>query len=256
MTAGFSPAGAALTAAAPAPTGLPLVLTAHGSADPRAAEVTHAVAGRIRRLRPELDVRVAFLEQTSPSLSDVLATVRSGAVVAPLLLANGFHARVDIPGVIATAAARETIQAPVLGEDPTLIHVLRQRLIEAGVSSDDSDTGVLVVAVGSSDAAANARTTAVAAALQAGTRWAGTRVAFATGPRPTLGDALLRLRASGARRTVIAPWFLAHGRITDRVSEFAGAHDISMTEPLGSHNLVAATVLDRYESTLALHAAA
>ncbi len=53
-----------------------LVLTAHGSADPRSAAVTHAVAGRIRRLRPWLDVRAAFLEQTSPSLAEVPSKTR------------------------------------------------------------------------------------------------------------------------------------------------------------------------------------
>ncbi len=40
-----------------------LILTAHGSADPRSAVVTHAVADQIRRLRPSLDVRVAFCEK-------------------------------------------------------------------------------------------------------------------------------------------------------------------------------------------------
>ena len=77
-----------------------LILTAHGSADPRAAAVAHAVAGRIRRLRPELDVHAAFLEQSTPNLRDVLASVDT-AVVAPMLLADAYHARVDIPAVIA-----------------------------------------------------------------------------------------------------------------------------------------------------------
>ena len=166
----------------------PVILTAHGSADPRAAAVTHAVAGRIRRLRPELDVHAAFLEQSTPSLRDVLASVGSGAVVAPMLLADAYHARVDIPAVIAASGAGAR-QARVLGEDPALLHVLRQRLSEAGVSGDDDDVGVVVVAVGSSDAAANARTASVATTLEAGTRWAGAGVAFATGPRPTLADA-------------------------------------------------------------------
>ena len=49
---------------------------------------------------------------------------------------------------------------------------------------------------------------------------------------------------------VMVPWFLAPGRITDRVAEFADAHRIAMAEPLGAHNLVAATVLDRYEVTV------
>ena len=37
---------------------------------------------------------------------------------------------------------------------------------------------------------------------------------------------------------MIAPWFLAHGRITDRVANYASAQGISMAEPLGSHNLL------------------
>ena len=45
-----------------------LVLTAHGSADPRAAANTHAVADQIRHDRPGLDVRVAFCEQSVPNL--------------------------------------------------------------------------------------------------------------------------------------------------------------------------------------------
>lgn len=223
-----------------------LVLTAHGSVDPRSAAVTHAVAGRIRRLRPWLDVRVAFLEKTAPDLGAVLAET-TDAVVVPFLLADAYHARVDIPAVIAESG-RAMRQSAVLGEDPYLLTVLRQRLAEAGVSADDPDLGVLVVAVGSSHAAANARTATVAAALSAGTRWVGARAAFATGPHADLPAAAATLRQNGARRLVIAPWFLAHGRITDRVAKFAAQQDISMTEPLGSHNLVAATVLDRFDA--------
>ncbi len=112
-----------------------LVLAAHGSADPRSAAVTHAVAGRIRRLRPWLDVRPAFLEQTTPSLRDVLAGVPGGVVV-PFLLADAYHARTDIPAMIDESGAA-VAQAEVLGEDPALLSVLRLRLAEAGVSPDD-----------------------------------------------------------------------------------------------------------------------
>ena len=224
-----------------------LVLAAHGSADPRSAAVTHAVAGRIRRLRPWLDVRPAFLEQTTPDLRDVLAGAPNDGVVVPFLLADAYHARTDIPAMIAESGAAFD-QAGVLGEDPALLSVLRQRLTEVGVSPDDEGLGVLVVAVGSSSEAANARTSTVARALRVGTRWAGAEIAFATGPHPGIADAAAQLRANGADRLVIAPWFLAHGRITDRVATFAGAQGISMAEPLGSHNLVAATVLDRFDA--------
>lgn len=231
----------------PLPAHRPLVLTAHGSVDPRSAAVVHAVAGRIRRLRPWLDVRPAFLEQSGPSLRDVLAGLAGHGVVVPFLLANAFHARVDIPSIIEESGA-EVEQAEVLGEDPALLAVLRQRLAENRVSPEDDRLGVLVVAVGSSSEAANARTAAVARALSAGTRWAGAEVAFATGPHPGIADAAEHLRANGADRLVIAPWFLAHGLITDQVAAYAAAQGISMAEPLGSHNLVAATVLDRFDA--------
>jgi sirohydrochlorin ferrochelatase len=225
-----------------------LILTAHGSADPRSAAVTHAMAGRIRRLRPWLEVQVAFLERSGPFLADVLDTT-TGGVVVPFLLADAYHARVDVPAVI-EASGRTVLQAGVLGEDPALLTVLRQRLAEAGASPTDRDLGVIVVAVGSSDAHANQRTATVASALAAGTRWAGAEVAFATGPRPNLDDAVHDLRARGTRRVMIAPWFLAPGRITDRVSEFAARQGLPMSEPLGSHNLVAATVLDRFDDVM------
>jgi sirohydrochlorin ferrochelatase len=232
-----------------------LVLAAHGSADPRSAAVTHAVAGRIRRLRPWLDVHPAFLEQTTPNLRDVLVGVTGDGVVVPFLLANAYHARTDIPAMIDQSGAAVE-QAEVLGEDPALLSVLRLRLAEIGVSPDDEDLGVLVVAVGSSSDAANARTSRVAPALRAGTRWAGAEVAFATGPHAGIAETAAQLSANGAERLVIAPWFLAHGLITDRVATYAAAQGISMAEPLGSHNLVAATVLDRFDAVAAENRAA
>lgn len=225
-----------------------LVLAAHGSADSRAAVTTHAVADRIRSDRPGLDVRVAFCERSTPNLRDVVADVRGNAIVTPLLLADAYHARVDIPAMIAESDA---VQADVLGEDHRLVTVLRQRVRERGVSRLDPDVGVVVVAVGSSRQMANARTAAVAPAVAAGTRWAGVVTAFATGPQPTLGSATELVRSMGARRVVIAPWFLAHGRITDRVAEFAAAQGIELAEPLGAHRLVAAAVLERFDRAVA-----
>ncbi len=232
-----------------------LVLTAHGSADPRSAATARSIVECVRRLRPGLDARIAFCEQNSPNLRDVLSTLRDRtSVVVPLLLADAYHARIDIPQMIAESGA-DVRQADVLGEDDRLVYVLRQRLEHAGVSRLDSEVGVLVTAVGSSRHQANARTAAAARELTLTTRWSAT-TAFATGPRPTLADAADELRDRGATRLVLAPWFLAHGRITDRVAAFARAQGIPMSAPLGAHRQVAETVLDRFESALALPVAA
>jgi sirohydrochlorin ferrochelatase len=216
-------------------------------------------------MRPGLDVRLAFCELNSPSLVDVLTGLRAGrkapkAIVTPLLLANAYHARVDIPRQIAGCGLAErgveVRQAEVLGEDDRLVSVLRQRVTELGVSRLDDTLGVLVVAIGSSNPGANARTAEVAPKLLAGTRWAAATTAFATRPEPSLAEAVERLRRRGARQVVVAPWFLAPGRLPDRVQRFANDAGITMAAPLGSHRLVAETVLDRFDQATAERIAA
>jgi len=232
-----------------------LILTAHGSADPRSAATVRALAVRMRRLRPGIDVRVAFCEQNTPHLRDVLGALDSPAVVVPLLLASAYHARIDIPGMIADAGA-EVLQADTLGEDSRLVEVMRQRLAEIDVTPTQRDLGVLVVAVGSSHPAANARTATLAGALTDGTRWAGVQVAHATEPHPSVMDGIELLQQRGARRIALAPWFIAPGRITDRIGETARAAGIPIAAPLGAHPMVASTVLDRFDQAVAARVAA
>lgn len=235
-----------------------LVLTAHGSRDPRSGANARAVAEQLRGMRPDLDVRLAFLELSAPNFVDVLSGLpdKRAAVVTPLLLASAYHARRDLPEQIARAGAYGVRQADVLGEDDRLLTVLRERLAEVGVSAHDEEVGVMVVAIGSSNTAANARTAKVAARLSAGTRWAATAMAFATRPEASVADAARRLRRRGASRLVIAPWFLAPGLITDGVSTYARDNGIPMAAPLGAHPLVAETVLDRFDQARADHVAA
>jgi sirohydrochlorin ferrochelatase len=203
-------------------------------------------------MRPGLHVRVAFCDLNTPRLVDVLAP---DSVVTPFLLADAYHAQIDIPHQIA-GCGLPVRQAAVLGEDDRLVEVLHERLGELGVNKIDPELGVAVVAIGSTHAAANARTAQVADKLIVGTQWVGTTTAFATGGGPSPAEAASQLRRLGARRVVIAPWFLAHGRLTDRVAKFAAAESIPMSAPLGGHRLVAETVLDRFDAAIAQRVAA
>ena len=234
-----------------------LVLTAHGSADPRSAANARDVVRRVAHMRPGLDVRVAFCEHNSPGLVEVLSECPGEAVVTPLLLADAYHARIDIPRQIAGCNASDRVlQADVLGEDDRLVSVLRQRVAESRVSRLDDTVGVLVVAIGSSNPAANARTAEVAPKMATGTQWAAAATAFATRPERSLTEAVKRLRHKGAQRVVIAPWFLAPGRIPDRVERFARDAGMAMAAPLGAHRLIAETVLDRFDQAMAERIAA
>ncbi|MFE3445542.1 sirohydrochlorin chelatase [Nocardia sp. NPDC059180] len=256
-------------------TGAPaLIAVAHGSRDPRSAATMAAVTEQLAAARPDLDVRLAFLDLNAPSVDQVIDAVAAQghtcAIVVPLLLGSAFHARVDLPGLLAGAAARhprlELTQAEVLGPDARLVSALRDRVIAANhaamenraitVAADstgggsvfagavsDSRLGVAVAAVGSSSAAANIRTAEVARTLAAATGWK-TEICFAT-TGPSVTEAAARLRARGAERVLVAPWFLAPGLLTDRLVN--QAPDLVHTQVLGPHPALTDVVLDRYD---------
>ncbi|NIL78478.1 sirohydrochlorin chelatase [Rhodococcus sp. B10] len=237
-----------------------LIAVAHGSRDPRSSRTVGAVVDRVRVRRPDLDVRVAYLDLTEPSVEQVIDEVAAdgheSAAFVPLLLGNAFHARVDLPGILDAARRRHPslslVQAEVLGDDNRLVDALRARILGAGVDMDDPTIGVAVAAVGSSREAANRRTRALAARVSAGTGWAGAVTCFATNRNPGPTEAISHLTAAGARRIVIAPWFIAPGLLTDRVRDEVDALDIDVThaDVLGDHPFVADVVSARYDAAV------
>ncbi|MEC3952724.1 sirohydrochlorin chelatase [Nocardia sp. CDC153] len=234
-----------------------LIAVAHGSRDPRSAATMRAVVELIAAQRPDLDVRLAFLDLSTPSVDQVVDAVASDghthAIVVPLLLGSAFHARVDLPGLLDEARSRHPrlrlTQADVLGPDPHLIFALRDRVLEA-LRGDAAafhpsmarGLGIAVAAVGSSSPAANARTGDVARLLTTLTGW-DTEICFAT-TDPTLDKAFTRLKARGAERILVAPWFLAPGLLTDRLRD--SLPDLTHAETIGAHPLLAEVALDRY----------
>ncbi|GAA2550846.1 sirohydrochlorin chelatase [Pseudonocardia hydrocarbonoxydans] len=232
-----------------------LVAVAHGSRDPRSAATVTALMDLVRRLRPGLDVRVAFLDLSAPRLPDVLAAVdatHDRAVVVPLLLGHAFHARVDVPGAVVQAAQRHPglaiRTAAVLGGHPRLEDAALRRLAAVAGPLDDPGLGVVVAAIGSSHAPANAAVQRIAAGWAARSGWAGACAAFATAAGPTVPEAVATLRAAGARRVAVAPWILAPGLLPDRIARDARAAGAVVAAPLGADTGVAATVLARYDA--------
>ncbi|HEX6016522.1 MAG TPA: CbiX/SirB N-terminal domain-containing protein [Burkholderiaceae bacterium] len=78
-----------------------LVLFAHGARDPAWATPFEAVLARVRLLRPDAHVVLAFLEIMQPDLAEAGARlVEHGCrqiVVVPLFLGTGGHVRRDLP---------------------------------------------------------------------------------------------------------------------------------------------------------------
>ena len=183
-----------------------------------------SIAAQVRRTRPALDVRIGYLDHGPPSIADV---VDEGCVVVPLLLAGGYHVRIDIP-----AQASGCVIASPVGPDRLLACSLTDRLLEAGY---DGRTAVVLAAAGSSDDRAldDVRTMAGYVSKRLGVK---VTPAFVSAGSPRLTDVDAR---------VVASYLLAPGAFHDAVVA-TGADVVS--PPIGDHEVVAELVLARFDA--------
>ena len=212
---------------------------AHGTRKPAGTNLVSQVVDAIRSTRPDLDVRLAWIELVEPDVPTALAAVPPGrpVVVVPLLLSTGYHDRVDIPAAIRTARP-DAAQAAALGPDPLLARALADRLAEAGRRPGDA---VVLAAAGSADpdavAAVHAQAELLAAELDT-----PVTAAFGSAVKPDVRTAVAAARPG---RVAIAPYLLAPGFFADRLAE-AGA-DV-LAAPLGAHPAVVELALRRYDA--------
>jgi sirohydrochlorin ferrochelatase len=226
--------------------GLSVVLVAHGSRDPRAAEHTEALARAVAAAHPEWAVHASYLDHAGPRPLDVLSRLVSAghrrAVLVPLLLTAAYHGKVDVPAVVReardTGLRIDVALAQVLGPvSPLLVDGLIRRL-----PTTDLDA-VVLAAAGTRDAAA--RTTVEDAAAALGARLGlPCTVAYASAAPPTAAEAVAAL---GVPRVGVASYFLAPGLLYDNAMASArSAGAVAVAPPLGDApelvDLVAARV--------------
>lgn len=174
---------------------------------------------------PGVDVRLGFIELSSPLLTDVLPEL-DDPVVVPLLLSRGTHVVRDLP----EDAARP------LGPDPVLTGVLLDRIAEAGI---DPARPLVLAGTGSATDEGQQDVREQAAMLEQ--HWpAGVTAAFVTAARPTVAEAITAVTAERGVAPAVVSYFLAPGLLPD-----AARAD---TRPLGDHPAVADLVLARYRS--------
>ncbi|MGU3433912.1 sirohydrochlorin chelatase [Actinomycetes bacterium M1A6_2h] len=233
---------------------------AHGSHDPRAEATLRRLVGAVAVALPNIDVRLAFLGLNAPSVDTVLDDLaeegHSHAVVVPMLLGDAFHARVDLPHMLNDAKQRHpflsTTQTPVLGAEVGMVDAMRSRIVDTATGVDDSGVGILMPAVGSSDPRANVLTRRVAPLLTEGTSWSASIACFATSAEPDTARAVTALLDSGVERIVVAPWFLAPGKLLDKVTDIVNRLSPTAVhaDTLGSHPSVVDVIAARYASVV------
>jgi sirohydrochlorin cobaltochelatase len=235
-----------------------LLGVAHGSRDPAAQEVVRELLARAAARRPGLQVADAYVDNASPSiraaLADLVARGATDVVVLPLLLTPASHSKTDVAasvqeGRLAHPGVRLRYGRP-LGPHPVLVEVLAQRLAEAGAGDDDP---VVLVAGGALDPDANAQVAATARLLFEGRGWPSVDVAFASTARPTVPEALERLRAQGFSRAAVARYFLGPGYLPGLVERQAASVEgleVVVSAPLGVADALAGLVLLRLDEAL------
>ncbi|MEU1240335.1 uroporphyrinogen-III C-methyltransferase [Micromonospora parva] len=252
-----------------------LVIVGHGTRSAAGVDQFAALVERVRRRGDLGDVEGGFIELSRPPLTDAVgALVARGhrALVAlPLVLTGAGHGKGDIPA----AMAREQQRHPglsyrygrPLGPHPLLHDALEER-IDAALAgadragteltgADRAGTWVALIGRGSTDPDANAEVAKVARLLWEGRGYAGVEPGFISLAQPSVPAVLERLRRLGARRIVVAPYFLFAGVLPDRIvaqsTEFAAAHsdlDVRVAEVIGDCDTLADLVRERYAEAL------
>ena len=236
-----------------------LLGVAHGSKDPASQEVVEDLLRRTAALRPGVRTEPAYVDNASPSIRRALAGLADegvdDVVVLPLLLTPASHSKTDVAasvqaGRLAHPRMRLRYGRP-LGPHPVLVDVLARRLAEAGA---DDDAPVVLVAGGALDPAANADVAHTARLLFEGRSWPSVDIAFASTARPSVPEALERLRRQGAVRVSVARYFLGPGylpRLVEKQARSVEGLEVVVSDPLGSSDGLAGLLAGRYDEVLA-----
>ncbi|MEA4943638.1 MAG: CbiX/SirB N-terminal domain-containing protein [Propionicimonas sp.] len=232
-----------------------LVVVAHGSQDPRVAQVTHELRKGLQSARPELTVHGAFLDHCSPSGSQVVAQLaRQGVpevVFVPLQLSNAIDVDPTIDQLVCRSRAahpelRFATSRPI-GPEISLLTVLDHRMRAALSHARCLELDGLVL---SAESAGDVRGSALLA--RRARQWSThhrlpclTAVADESGP--SVAQAIMGLRAQGRRHIAVGSFFLSADEAYHAQADLAyrfGA--VSVSEPIGAASEVVDLVLARY----------
>lgn len=245
----------------------PLLIVGHGTVDAAGVEEFTAFVERMRtKLAPErIDVAGGFIELSAPAVTEAwrglvdLGHQRIAAV--PLVLVAAGHAKGDIPAALQREVHRHPGSSYAfgrpLGPHPILLEQLAERIGAVVPAEEFADTAVVLVGRGSTDPDANAEVCKVARLLQETRGFAFVETAFVSLATPNVADGLRRAKLLGAKRVVVAPYFLFDGVLPQRVVAQSVAFgqsdpdiDVRVAGYLGDTDRLAELVAQRYQETL------
>ncbi len=248
----------------------PLLLVGHGTVDATGVAEFIAFTDRMRGVLGAdagTDVAGGFIELSAPTVHEAWTALSARGhttmAAVPMVLVAAGNAKGDIPAALEREAVRDPATGYVFGR-PLGPHPLLQEIVAARVAevapaegTADNNCAVLLVGRGSTDPDANAEVCKVARLLQEGREYDFVEPAFVSLTGPDVPGGLARCRALGARRVVVAPYFLFDGvlprRVGDQARAFAAQHpdvDVRVARHIGDCPELAELVLERFREAM------
>ena len=209
-----------------------ILLVGHGSRGPDGNREIERFAGEWRARQPGLDIEVCFIEFADVLLEEGLDRAARAAaargvqrvIVAPLILNAASHVKTEIPEHIASARIRhpdlEFLYAAHLGACEPILAILERRRYQAMRELDMPDprnTGIILLARGSSDRVANGHVAEMVRWLFESGEHDLVDIAFTGVTHPRLEGVAQRQARLGMMQIIILPYYLFTGRLIERI---------------------------------------
>jgi sirohydrochlorin cobaltochelatase len=245
-----------------------ILFVGHGSRD---AEGNHQVRQFIDSMRANWDdsllVETCFLEFEHPTVNQGIdLCVEKGAThvyVIPIMLLQAGHSKIHIPAAIDEAKekypnVRFTYGRPI-GVHEETFEILKTRLAEIGenVEHPPSDTAILLLGRGGSDADANSDLYKISRLLWEKTNYKLVEPAFMGVTNPLVDEGIERCIKLGAAKVIILPYFLFTGilmkRLEKMMAQLAEQYpqiDFQLAGYFGYHPKLQTILKDRVEEAI------
>ncbi len=205
-----------------------ILLVGHGSREPSGNKEIEQFAAEWRKRRPDDRIEVCFIEFADVLLDEGLSSAAKGSkrvIVVPLILGAAGHVKMEIPHHIAHAREHhpdvEFIMAKHLGAGTKVLQALKSELSKAMLALDAPDaknTGVILLARGSSDKVANGEIAKMARWLFEETEHEMVDLAFTGITFPKVETMAQRQVACGMKQVIVLPYYLYTGVLIERIS--------------------------------------
>ena len=205
-----------------------ILLVGHGSREPSGNKEIEQFAAEWRKRRPDDRIEVCFIEFADVTLDAGLSNAAKGSkrvIVVPLILGAAGHVKMEIPHHIAHAREHhpdvEFIMAKHLGAGTKVLQALKSELSKAMLALDAPDaknTGVILLARGSSDKVANGEIAKMARWLFEETEHEMVDLAFTGITFPKVETVAQRQVACGMKQIIVLPYYLYTGVLIERIA--------------------------------------